>query len=59
VIAASVVAKWEGGLDPREDPDVVAATAPSGHGPAVAVESFDAVRPGQVAGQAQGQHQSS
>ncbi len=44
-IAASVVAKWEGGLDPREDPDVVAAIAPSGGGPAVAVESFDAIGP--------------
>ena len=51
VIAASVVAKWEGGLDPREDPDVIAATAPSGDGPAVAVESFDEVRPGQTQGQ--------
>jgi len=57
VIAASVVAKWEGGLDLREDPDIIAATAPSGHGPAVAVDSFDDVRPGQTA--AQGQHQSS
>jgi hypothetical protein len=39
------VAKWEGGLDPREDPDVIAATAPAGHGPAVAVERFEDIAP--------------
>ncbi|MBB4616960.1 dicarboxylate/amino acid:cation symporter [Sphingomonas abaci] len=46
-IAASLVAKWEGGLDPREDPDATAPAAPSGTGPAVAVERFDDIRPGQ------------
>jgi len=46
-IAASLVAKWEGGLDPREDPDIAAPAAPSGTGPAVAVERFDDIRPGQ------------
>ena len=40
-VAASVVAKWEGGLDPREDAEIVTAAAPSGHGPAVPVDSFD------------------
>ncbi|TPG12102.1 dicarboxylate/amino acid:cation symporter [Sphingomonas oligophenolica] len=44
-VAASVVAKWEGGLDPREDADIVAIPAPSGHGPAVAVQSFDQIGP--------------
>ncbi|HEX8553291.1 MAG TPA: dicarboxylate/amino acid:cation symporter [Sphingomonas sp.] len=44
-VAASVVAKWEGGLDPRETPDVNAPAAPSGHGPAVAVDSFDQIKP--------------
>jgi len=44
-VAASVVAKWEGGLDPREGPDVLVPAAPSGHGPAVAVERFDAIGP--------------
>lgn len=46
-IAASMVAKWEGGLDPREDPDIAVPAAPSGTGPAVAVERFDDIRPGQ------------
>jgi len=46
-IAASLVAKWEGGLDPREDPDIAVSAAPSGTGPAVAVERFDDIRPGQ------------
>jgi len=46
-IAASLVAKWEGGLDPREDPDIAVPPAPSGTGPAVAVERFDDIRPGQ------------
>ena len=46
-IAASLVAKWEGGLDPREDPDIAVPAAPSGTGPAVAVERFDDIRPGQ------------
>jgi Na+/H+-dicarboxylate symporter len=47
-IAASVVAKWEGGLDEREAPDIAAAVAPSGGGPVVAVDSFDAIEPGQT-----------
>jgi len=42
-VAASVVAKWEGGLDPRETPEVSRPAAPSGHGPAVAETSFDAI----------------
>jgi Na+/H+-dicarboxylate symporter len=42
-IAASVVAKWEGGLDPIEPPAVTVPAAPSGDGPAVAEESFDQV----------------
>jgi Na+/H+-dicarboxylate symporter len=47
-VAASVVAKWEGGLDPREYPDIEKPAAPAGDGPKVAVESFDEVRPGQA-----------
>ena len=43
VVAASVVAKWEGGLDPREDADIVTTPAPSGHGPKIAVDSFDQI----------------
>jgi len=39
-VAASVVAKWEGGLDPREPADVTVPAAPSGDGPAVAEERF-------------------
>jgi len=46
-VAASVVAKWEGGLDPREDDAILTRPAPSGHGPAVAVESFDDIGPGE------------
>ena len=43
-VAATVIAKWEGDrLDPIESPDVATATAPSGHGPARAVDSFDKV----------------
>jgi Na+/H+-dicarboxylate symporter len=42
-IAASVVAKWEGGLDPIEPPAVTVPAAPSGDGPVVAEESFDQV----------------
>jgi len=34
-VAASVIAKWEGGLDPREPADVTVPPAPSGDGPAV------------------------
>jgi Na+/H+-dicarboxylate symporter len=44
-VAASVVAKWEGGLDPREEPDVTTASSPSGTGPAVAARSFDEIGP--------------
>ena len=45
-VAASVVAKWEGGLDPREPADIAVRPAPSGHGPAVAETSFvEAGRP--------------
>jgi len=39
-VAASVVAKWEGGLDPREPADVTVPAAPNGDGPAVAEERF-------------------
>lgn len=39
-IAASVVARWEGKLDPPEPAEIVVAHAPSGHGPAVADTSF-------------------
>ena len=39
-VAASVVAKWEGGLDRRDDPVIVPSPAPSGHGPAVDDDSF-------------------
>jgi Na+/H+-dicarboxylate symporter len=42
-IAASVIAKWEGGLDAPESPDVDAVPAPSGHGPAVDADSFDEI----------------
>jgi Na+/H+-dicarboxylate symporter len=39
-IAATVVAKWEGGLDRLEPAEIVPAAAPSGHGPAVAEDRF-------------------
>ncbi|MHA6723034.1 dicarboxylate/amino acid:cation symporter [Sphingomonas sp. RS2018] len=43
-VAATVIAKWEGDrLDPLESPEVAPATAPSGTGPAKAVDSFDKV----------------
>ncbi len=43
-VAATVIAKWEGDrLDPIESPDITGAVAPSGHGPAKAVDSFDKV----------------
>ena len=42
-IAASVIGKWEGGLDTPESPDVEPLTAPSGHGPAVDADSFDEI----------------
>ena len=41
-VAASVVAKWEGGLDSREPADVTVPPAPSGDGPAV---DQDTLRP--------------
>ncbi|MBB4154011.1 Na+/H+-dicarboxylate symporter [Sphingomonas jinjuensis] len=47
-VAASVVAKWEGGLDIREPADRDPPPAPSGHGPAVAVDSFRDVGPSQA-----------
>ena len=39
-VAATVVAKWEGELDPREAPEIVAPAAPSGSGPARDEDSF-------------------
>jgi Na+/H+-dicarboxylate symporter len=43
-VAAAVIAKWEGDrLDPIEAPDIVTHPAPTGHGPATAVDSFDKV----------------
>lgn len=39
-VAASVVAKWEGGLDPIEPPVIVPPAAPSGDGPVVPEERF-------------------
>ena len=43
-VAATVIAKWEGDrLDPIEAPDVLAPAAPSGGGPAKAVDSFGKV----------------
>jgi Na+/H+-dicarboxylate symporter len=45
-VAASVVAKWEGGLDPRDPPDMDGPSAPSGDGPARDVTRFEDIRPG-------------
>ncbi len=39
-VAASVVAKWEGGFDPPESPDIAVVSAPSGHGPDVDADHF-------------------
>ncbi|WP_112383521.1 dicarboxylate/amino acid:cation symporter [Sphingomonas carotinifaciens] len=39
-IAATVVSKWEGGLDPLEPAEIEPLHAPSGHGPAKDVDSF-------------------
>jgi Na+/H+-dicarboxylate symporter len=39
-VASAVVAKWEGGFDPPEPLAVEPPRAPSGDGPARAVESF-------------------
>lgn len=39
-VAATVIAKWEGRLDPMENPDIEPLHAPSGHGPAVDTDSF-------------------
>jgi len=43
-VAATVIAKWEGDrLDPIESPVVASPAAPSGHGPARPIDSFDQV----------------
>ena len=43
-VASAVIAKWEGGrLDALEDPNIIAAAAPAGHGPAHPVDSFDKI----------------
>ena len=39
-VASTVVAKWEGQLDPLGPPEPDTPRAPSGHGPAVEVDSF-------------------
>jgi Na+/H+-dicarboxylate symporter len=39
-VASTVVAKWEGQLDPIEPADIVPSAAPSGHGPAIDDDSF-------------------
>ena len=39
-VAASVVAKWEGGLDVREPADIDPPLAPHGDGPAKSIDSF-------------------
>ena len=40
-IAASAVARWEGGLDPLQPATIVPPAAPSGDGPAVNADRFD------------------
>ena len=40
-VAASVVAKWEGGLDPREEPEIAVVPAPSGGGAMDRAQSYD------------------
>jgi Na+/H+-dicarboxylate symporter len=47
-VAATVVAKWEGGLDEREPADRDFPHAPTGHGPKVDVDSYEKIGPGQV-----------
>jgi len=47
-VAATVVAKWEGGLDEREPADRDFPHAPTGHGPRVDVDSYEKIGPGQV-----------
>ena len=44
-VASTVVAKWEGQLDPIEPADMDPPRAPSGHGPAVDVDNFRENRP--------------
>jgi Na+/H+-dicarboxylate symporter len=39
-VASTVVAKWEGQLDPLEPAEIAAAAAPSEHGPAIDDDSF-------------------
>lgn len=39
-VAATVVAKWEGGFDPPAAPEIEPPHAPAGHGPAKDVDSF-------------------
>jgi Na+/H+-dicarboxylate symporter len=39
-VAASVVAKWEGGLHPKDPPEIDPPRAPSGGGPAVDADRF-------------------
>ena len=46
-VAATVVAKWEGGLDEREPADRDPPVAPTGHGPKTNIDSFDKIGPGQ------------
>jgi Na+/H+-dicarboxylate symporter len=45
-VASTVVAKWEGQLDPLEPAEIVPAKAPSGHGPAFDADSFRDTPPG-------------
>jgi Na+/H+-dicarboxylate symporter len=40
-VAASVVSRWEGGLDPAEPAEITPLPAPTGHGPTIADTSFD------------------
>jgi Na+/H+-dicarboxylate symporter len=47
-VAATVVAKWEGGLDEREPADRDPPHAPTGHGPKVNVDSYEKIKPGQA-----------
>ena len=54
-IAATVIAKWEGGLDPRDPADRDPPAAPMGHGPAKTVDSFEQIGGQGFQGQTQGQ----
>ncbi len=42
-VAASVVARWEGELDPREPAGIAVKPAPTGAGPAIDADSFDEI----------------